>query len=112
MNADHDDTMPDFGPCCICEGDDRVETIIMLTKRAPVPGHGWGCVLCRLSSDGAYAIICAACFPAFWQKSRSGLTNGAAGLRFACHGYLASHGRIPIAELTEPFDHDPSVDHG
>jgi hypothetical protein len=86
-----------FGPCCICDGSANVRTIVMLDKEAPIPGHGWGCLTCGKPSNGAVAVICDACAEAPDVGKR---------LRFACRGYPASEGRIPIAELTKPFHHD------
>ncbi len=87
-----------LGPCCICEITDNVRNIIMLDRRGPTPGHGWGCVVCELASDGASAVLCDACLDAF---------NGGAPLRFACRGYPATEGRILYAELSaERFRHD------
>ena len=95
---------PSLGPCCICRGSEDVHTVIMLDLRAPIPGHGWGCVVCNLPCDGAYAVICNRCVPEYG----AGLTK----LRFACRGYGPIDGRVSIDALTEPFGHDPSVDHG
>jgi hypothetical protein len=52
--------VPDLGPCCCCgrAHDNTVRTIVLLTFRAP-PGYvGWGCVVCRLESAGATAVVC------------------------------------------------------
>jgi hypothetical protein len=90
---------PDLGPCCICESTENVHNVIMLDRRGAVPGHGWGCVVCGLPSDGASAVLCDACLPR-WQTDES-------LLKIACRGYPKSDGRIPIAELPPgPFDHD------
>lgn len=94
---------PDLGPCCICERsapEANVRNIIMLDRRGPIPGRGWGCFVCGLPLDGASAVVCDDC-----------LGDGEdlePRLRFACRGWAATDGRIPIAELTEPFGHDMS----
>jgi hypothetical protein len=30
----------DYGPCCVCRGRENVRNILMLPRRAPVPGTG------------------------------------------------------------------------
>jgi hypothetical protein len=92
---------PKLGPCCICESSEDVYVIIMLPQRCVVPGHGWGCVVCDLPPDGALAVICEECEPIYRADETV--------LRFACRGYPASEGRVPIAELpADPFYHDPT----
>ena len=49
---------PDLGPCCCCGGTERVRDIVMLSRKAPVPGTGWGCVVCGLPNDGASYVCC------------------------------------------------------
>lgn len=94
--------VPTLGPCCICETYSGVTVILMLNKRAPIPGHGWGCAICGLPSDGAVAVFCDSCFE-FIEAGASPV--------FACRGYPGSDGRIPFAELSkEHFDHK-KVDH-
>jgi hypothetical protein len=96
-----DDDIPKLGPCCICEATDGVRNVLMLPLRGTVKGHGWGCLVCDLPMDGAIAVLCDGCL-AIYQSNES-------ALRFACRGYPASDGRVPIAELPqEPFDHDES----
>ena len=91
-----------LGPCCVCSSMKRVRSILCLNLRSPIPGHGWGCVVCGLPSDGASAVICDACC----ESHREGDVTKA--IRFACRGYPGSEGRIPIGELTEFFGHDVS----
>ena len=91
--AEHD--QPALGPCCVCEQTGpQVINILMLPFKAPVPGTGWGCIVCGLPFDGAYAVVCDRCleFPP----------------RFIVHGYAARGGRVPVPEVREPFDHDPA----
>ncbi len=89
----------DLGPCCICETAANVRSIMMLDRRAPMAGHGWGCFVCNLPTDGAYAVVCDGCLPDYLA--------GKIPLRFACRGYPAEEGRIPFGELSpEPFGHD------
>lgn len=84
----------DFGPCCACEGLELVRNMMMLDKKASVPGTGWGCVVCHLPSDGAIAVICDGCLESH------------AEIRFAVYGYVIHKQREKIEELTEPFAHD------
>jgi hypothetical protein len=91
------DDLPDLGPCCMCEGPGS-RNLIMLSRRGAIPGHGWGCVVCGLPLDGAYAVLCEACIIR-WEHDNSLLT-------VACRGW-PGEGRIPIAELPKGlFDHD------
>lgn len=84
-----------LGACCACEREGpTVRNIISLSKKALVPGHGWGCVVCDLPCDGANAVCCDVCLDL--QRP----------LKFACRGYPGEDGRAPIEEFTEPFDHD------
>lgn len=87
----------DFGPCCCCGGTVGVRNIIMLPRRAPIPGTGWGCVGCGLPSDGASYVCCDRCLDAEVPPA------------FACKGYLNGGERVPIEELDPtPFEHDMS----
>jgi hypothetical protein len=85
--ADHD-----LGPCCVCETTTDVHNILMLRSKAPITGHGWGCVACELAPDGALAVVCDGCL--------------GQPLKFACRGYPASDGRIAITELAGTHEHD------
>jgi hypothetical protein len=98
---DDDGDLPDLGPCCMCDGRYRVRTIITLNRRCEVPGHGWGCIVCRLPADGACAVLCDDCYDVY-QRTPEALT-------VACRGYPAENGRCGIADLDpEPFEHDES----
>lgn len=90
--------MPDVGRCCACGmAGPTVRNFIMLEKPAPVPGTGWGCLVCGLPSDGALAVVCDACL------------ESNAEIVLVCYGYAASGDRVPMASLApEPFDHDMS----
>lgn len=92
--------MNNLGPCCVCERDvEDVVNLMLLPRRAPIAGHGWGCVVCNLPHDGAIAVLCTACV---------GLE-----LRFVCRGYPTTEGRMPLAELgPEEFEHKMDIDHG
>jgi len=84
----------DLGRCCSCEGTHGVHYPVLLEKKAPVPGTGWGCGECDLPDDGAVAVSCAACI----EEHRP--------LRFAVRGPVLGKGRIRIEELREDFRHD------
>lgn len=88
----------DLGPCCACEklGPD-VRNVIMLHRKGPTPGKGWGCLVCGLPLDGAVAVLCDDCLEA------------KAEIRFVCGGYPAQDGRMPLEDLPEErFEHDLS----
>lgn len=85
----------DFGRCCACGAAGGARNILMLERRAPKPGTGWGCILCGLRSDGALAVLCDDC-----------LSDGREPVEVA-DGYLTSRRRVPIESLApEPFAHD------
>jgi hypothetical protein len=88
----------DFGPCCCCGGDDgTVRNLIMIPRRAPIPGTGWGCVQCGLPMDGAYYVACDDCA----DIGRPPVA--------VCEGYPADKRRMPLFVLSEDvFDHDMS----
>lgn len=90
---------PSLGPCCICESEVRVRTLIMLKRRSPISGHGWGCVACHLPSDGAMAVVCDDCCDVYGPRTPDRLV-------FACRGYPGTEGRIPMSELTGEHEHD------
>ena len=89
MNADLD-----LGRCCICEGVENVRNVMMLSLKAPVPGTGWGCVVCNLAFDGAIAVVCDGCL----EKPKA--------LVWACDGYLAEKKRIAYDQLRGEHRHD------
>ena len=87
--------MSEFGACCAC-GMDRgdVRNFITLEKLAPVPGTGWGCVLCGLPGNGAVAVVCDACAASNRPP------------RWAVHGWAADKERIAIEKLSGSFAHN------
>jgi hypothetical protein len=89
-----------LGACCICHDESAaVRNVMMLERRAPIAGHGWGCVGCRLPMDGAYAVLCDQCLPGFQAGTKR--------LAMACNGWPGTEGRVPIEQLsTEVFKHD------
>ena len=90
-----------LGPCCVCESTVAVRNIVMLHQKAPMPGRGWGCVVCGLPSDGAIAVICDAC------HDHCGLDGTVTpAFRFACRGYAGVDGRVPIRTLVGRHEHD------
>lgn len=55
----------DAGPCCACNATGAtVRNFLMLEVKAPVPGTGWGCLICSLPADGAIAVVCDSCLEA------------------------------------------------
>jgi hypothetical protein len=84
-----------LGPCCACHKiGPTVRNIIMLNKKAPIPGKGWGCVQCGLEADGAIAVLCDRCH------------EGGATYQWACSGYPGEGDRVPIDSLTGTHEHD------
>jgi hypothetical protein len=92
----------DLGPCCICrQAGPVVRNIILLERRGPTPGQGWGCFQCGLPLDGATAVLCDDCLTAYQA--------GQAQLVEVCTGRPAEDGRTPIEALSsEVFTHDPA----
>ncbi|MBE9050663.1 hypothetical protein IQ243_09595 [Nostocales cyanobacterium LEGE 11386] len=97
-DPDYDEEILDLGMCCGCGcTGETVRNIITLEKKAPVPGTGWGCLVCGLPSDGAVAVVCDDCL-ALLQQHQDILTH-------AVHGYPTEKGRCDIASLTGEFKH-------
>lgn len=83
------------GCCCCGHEKTPARNVGCLPRRAPVPGTGWGCVVCGLPSDGAIYLACDRC--ALEEREP----------RYVCKGYPSSGQRVPIGELgPEPFLHD------
>lgn len=96
FHKDSDEAGPNLGLCCNCKAS-RAIIPIVITRRAPVPGKGWGCVVCGLPPDGAVAVLCQACGCADPHP------------RFVCVGYPKEGVRVPIEQLPPgEFDHDMS----
>ncbi len=89
--------MTSLGPCCCCGTVQLVRNIVMLDRKAPIRGHGWGCVVCHLPSDGAVYVACDSCFNA----NRSPV--------FACRGYPETDGRIFVGDLRGEHLHDLGI---
>jgi len=93
--AQLDEPTYDLGTCCACgQAGPAVRNILMLPRRGPTPDHGWGCAVCGLATEGAMSVLCDACLEAH------------APLKWACLGYVTEPGRVPIAELCEPWEHN------
>lgn len=87
----------DLGPCCRCGGG-QARNIMILPRRAPTPGTGWGCVVCGLPCDGAFAVLCDECAEA--------CANGKEPL-FVCDGFAVDKKRASYASLKgDVFYHD------
>jgi hypothetical protein len=86
----------DLGTCCACQNPDKqVRNIMSLGFRTPY-SFGWGCFQCGLPMEGAIAVLCDECL------------ESDAEIREFVKGEALEKQRAPIAELTEPFDHDLS----
>jgi hypothetical protein len=90
-----DELLPDdLGPCCACKRG-GARNLLMLDRKAPVPGTGWGCVICDLPSDGAVAVMCDECL-------------GLVPLE-VCQGFAMTRARAPFSSLSADwFGHDES----
>src|SRR5215813_9404216 len=87
-----------YGPCCNCMKVGPLPNMILLPRRGPVPGHGWGCVVCGLPSDGAVAVLCNDCLGVIENP------------RYVCAGYAVEATRFPFDDLDpEPFEHDEAL---
>lgn len=90
--------MTDLGRRCICETRTGVTNIVIIERRAPVAGTGWGCVVCGLPSDGAVAVLCDRCME---------LVHAGAVPIFVCRGYAGDDQRAPYTEVSrEVFAHN------
>jgi len=97
--AAEEDEGPKMGACCICGETSRwVRNIIMLDRKSPTPGRGWGCVQCGLPSDGAVAVLCDECSEALKAERKQLVT--------ACVGYPGTDGRVPFSSLIGTHEHD------
>lgn len=87
----------DLGPCCACgQPGPTVRNIMMLQRLCPVPGRGWGCVVCGLPPNYATAVVCDACL------------EDSCLIRWVCTGYPAKDGRTPIEAAPEvKVKHNP-----
>lgn len=93
MQCDHDHEL--LGNCCACGERRSIHNLIMLPRRAPVPGTGWGCHRCKLPEDGALAVLCDECIAA------------ARPILYICNGWPYKNERILITELSpEPYPHN------
>lgn len=83
-----------LGDCCACHGSENVRNIVMHDFRAPVPGTGWGCVVCHLPMDGAVSVICDRC-----RDARSVIVD-------VCAGYPKGNSRLALDGFFKtPFAH-------
>lgn len=86
----------DLGPCCACgQESPEVRNLIALHRPAPVPGTGWGCVVCGLPMNGALVAVCDACL------------ESKALYQHAIYGSVREKGRILFSELDDGiFEHN------
>lgn len=92
----------DLGTCCVCGDTHRVNTVILLRLKCPIPGRGWGCFECDLPADGACIVVCDYCC---MLRSPEDVVATA---RWACRGMPATDGRVPIESLAGDHWHDMS----
>lgn len=95
-----------LGICCICLMErPTVRNLIMLPKRAPMPGEGcWGCFQCGLPMAGAVAVLCDDCLERHVEHGTP--------IALACVGAPGKNERVPLEALTETFDHNMSKHQG
>lgn len=87
----------DLGPCCNCGNISK--NVVMLARRGPVPGRGWGCAVCGLPPDGAVAVLCDYCCEQFLDHDEP--------LKMVCYGYASEGIRVPFGALPPgEFEHD------
>jgi len=85
-----------FGTCCACgEKTGDVWNFIALPVRAPEPGTGWGCMICKLPMNGALAVVCDKCL----AENKE--------IKWVIKGPVWLGGRIEKKYLVLPFDHKP-----
>ncbi|MEH2374035.1 hypothetical protein [Nostoc sp.] len=97
-DPDYDEEQLDLGTCCGCGCTGKtVQNLIMLQKKAPVPGTGWGCLVCGVPSDGAVAVVCNDCLARLDKHSDV--------IEEVIYGYPIEKKRYSLAALTEFFDH-------
>jgi len=89
---------PDLGACCACGGYKNVRNVVLFDFSAPVPGTGWGCVVCHIPNEGAVAALCDECV-AYDQKPTR-----------ICFGYPGENRRVPMPRPVnrKPYHHDSS----
>ncbi|WP_373525075.1 hypothetical protein [Nostoc sp.] len=103
-DPDYDEEALDLGACCGCGcTGETVQNLIMLQKKAPVPGTGWGCLVCGVPSDGAVAVVCNDCLARLDKQPDV--------IKEIIYGYPTEKKRYSLAVLTEFFDHR-DIPHG
>lgn len=99
--TDHDyrgRLLQNMGPCCACLQPGTQANVLALPYRAPVPGTGWGCVVCELPADGAIAVLCDSC-----------IEKGADPVCIV-HGFVMDGGRVGVDDVEKiPHEHDQEV---
>ncbi|MBG1268269.1 hypothetical protein [Nostoc sp. WHI] len=97
-DPDYEEESLDLGTCCGCGcTGETVQNLVMLQKKAPVPGTGWGCVVCGVPSDGAVAVVCNDCLARLEIQPDV--------IKEVVYGYATEKKRYSLAALTEFFDH-------
>ena len=91
-----------LGACCNCgRQGESVRNLLCVDMRSPEPGIGcWGCLTCDLPQAGALAVLCDRCM----------VVHNATPWN-VCLGSPGDDRRMPVSELSEPFEHD-AAKHG
>ena len=91
-----------LGTCCNCETNQDVIFIVDLNYKAPIPGTGWGCLVCNLPPDGAVAVLCVNCRNDLAERKSDEINN-------VCVGFPGNNKRIPYLDFiktAEVFIHN------
>jgi len=83
-----------FGPCHCCGSGTKVRSLVMLEKKCPTPGQGWGCLVCGLPPDGAVSVLCDQCVKEKMQPA------------YAFKGYPARKEVVSVLDLEGEHKHD------
>lgn len=108
--------MPTLGRCCNClcsgkgkDGKPLVQNINMLGYEAPIPGTGWGCIICKQPPNGAIVVLCDACQEQFEAHAKD-LKAPEEGILTVCVGWPDQDVRMPWPAFAKvPFPHDDEL---
>lgn len=84
---------PVLTTCCACGREVYCPFVVLIRRRAPSPGTGWGCLACRASLDGGITLLCRDC------------VNGGVRPWTMLDGPVPSPGRVPIRDLAPLHEH-------
>lgn len=83
--------------CCICLKKTTDKNLVLVSRKAPIPGTGWGCHTCGLPADGAVSILCDECFSKFANKK--------VPVKYVYRGFLDA-GELVELKTLDNFNHD------